>query len=129
MRSIIVLKGKKRIFQALETQSRFEKAKGIMFKSADFIPLLFEFDSLSRRKNAIHSFFCTPFEAVFLDEKKRVTDLQRVPPNQLLVLPKINSLYLVEAPVGTIKKHAIREGDVLCWKPIGRSLDKKHSIM
>ncbi len=128
MRAIIVFKGKKTLFHALQTQSRFEKAKGIMLQPRNFTPLLFEFDSPSMSKNAIHSFFCTPFEAVFLDAKKRVVDVKRVPPSQLIVLPKVNSLYLIEAPIGTAGKHAILEGDVLWWKPTGGLRGKKQLI-
>ncbi|MBI5636029.1 DUF192 domain-containing protein [Candidatus Micrarchaeota archaeon] len=125
MREILVFKGRKKLFRALQARTHFEKAKGIMFQPRLFTPLLFEFDSPSRAKNAIHSFFCTPFEAIFLDEKKRVVDVKSVPSSRLIVLPKVNSLYLIEAPIGTAAKHAILGGKALWWKATGELPGKK----
>ncbi len=48
----------------------FSKVLGLMFRK-NSSGLLFVFKK--KRKIDIHSFFCKPFQAIFLDDKNRVT--------------------------------------------------------
>jgi hypothetical protein len=45
---------------------------GLMFKSKNTGALLFEFSSPTNTK--IHSFFCNPFLAIWLDEKNKIIE-------------------------------------------------------
>ncbi|MFA6049112.1 MAG: DUF192 domain-containing protein [Candidatus Micrarchaeia archaeon] len=88
---------------------------GIMFRKKISRPLLFKFQAEARFANSIHSFFClVPFDAVFLDSKKRVVDVvEAIPPFRLLIVPKAPALYLVEGPAGFAKATGLRKGVVL----------------
>lgn len=72
----------------------WEKGSGLMFRKTS-PPLLFIFPH--EKTLTIHSFFCKPFEAIWLDKNKKVT-------KQIYVdrwLPKIsgNGKYLLEIPI------------------------------
>jgi len=60
----------KKIIQVKICKSFWSKFSGLMFKKSS-LPLLFIFD---REKTlSIHSFFCKPFIALWLDKEKKVT--------------------------------------------------------
>lgn len=97
-------------------RSNLDKWKGIMFKSRkefDF-PMVFDFGKKARFANSIHSLFCVPFDAIFLDEKKRVVEiLLNVRPWQLFIMPRVAFRYLIEAPPGETETVGIKVGQKL----------------
>lgn len=87
-----------------------ELRSGLMFSPHVIESLFFIFPESGRLRNAIHSFFCPPFDAVFLDSKKRVVDIRRLlPPFHPLIVPAKASKYLLEAPAGSCFR--LRVGD------------------
>jgi uncharacterized membrane protein (UPF0127 family) len=85
-----------------------------MFSGARFAPLLFDFGRSARAANSIHSFFCPRFDAVFLDERKRVTSVATIPPWRLFV-PARASRYLIELPEGDAAERGVKPGVKLFW--------------
>ncbi len=75
--------------------SIFSRASGLMFRKKSK-PLLFVF----RRKNrqAIHSFFCVPFYAIWFDEDK-IVYFKLVKPWGFCILPKKKFDKLLEIPI------------------------------
>lgn len=70
---------------------------GLMFRSKETEPLLFEFNNDGKR--AITSFFVFfPFLAVWLDEKDRVVELKKILPFEFSIRPKRAFRKLVEIP-------------------------------
>lgn len=53
----------------------WKKFRGLMFRK-NSPPLLFLFDK--NQNITIHSFFCKPFRAVWLDDKKRVVKIKDI---------------------------------------------------
>ncbi|MEW5955194.1 MAG: DUF192 domain-containing protein [Candidatus Micrarchaeota archaeon] len=91
------------------------KMRGIAFKSR-FAPLLFDFGTEGTARNAIHSFFCAPFDAVFLDSAKKVVDvIPDVRPWRPWIVSKKSARYLIEAPAGDARRLGVKEGDSLEW--------------
>ena len=70
-----------------------QKTRGLMFKSKS-PPLLFIFNK--QKKLTIHSFFCRPFTAIWLDKNKRATKIENIKPWMLNVSGK--GKYLLEIP-------------------------------
>jgi len=66
------IEGKKRKIKVKVCKSFFSKARGLMFRRHS-PPLLFVFNKNGNLR--IHSFFCKPFRAVWLDEKMRATKI------------------------------------------------------
>ena len=67
---------------------------GLMFKR-NSEPLLFEVHSATK----IHSFFCPLFDAVWMDENKKIIRKDRVKPNTFCISAPKGSRYLLEIPV------------------------------
>jgi len=113
MRKVVVKKNGRRLWNAFAAGRFAEKTIGLMFKNKAF-PLLFEFDSQGTFRNAIHSLFCPPFDAVFLNSEKRVVFiLKNVGPfKPFLRSPKPNK-FLLELPPGEARK--LRVGEKLDW--------------
>ncbi len=66
------IEGKKKKLKIKKCDTLLKKFLGLMFHK-NSPPLLFVFD---REKNLqIHSFFCKPFKAIWLDEKMRATKI------------------------------------------------------
>lgn len=88
------------------------RARGLMFRR-ECIPLFFEFDSSG--KHGIHSFFVGfKFDAIYLDEQKRITTIfSSVPPFCVYLEPKQKSRYLLEVPPGRLDVLGLKEGDRL----------------
>ena len=97
--------------------SFLDKLRGLMFRKKIEKPLLFVFKNESRSLAAIHSFFVFfPFDAVFLDARKRVVDIrERVPPFTPLILPRAPSKFLLEMKAGDARAKKLRVGDRLEW--------------
>ena len=101
------------MWTALAAKTLFEKARGLMFR-AKAIPLLFDFGRDGSRANAIHSIFCPVFDAVFLNERKRVVCImENVKPFQLLLYSQKPCRFLIELPQGESRK--VKMGDSLRW--------------
>ncbi|MBU1197957.1 DUF192 domain-containing protein [Candidatus Micrarchaeota archaeon] len=110
---------KKRIlFEDFELAATpWQKTKGIMLRKNLLKPVLFILKKASRSRAAIHSFFCYfEFDAVFLDEKKRIVDIRTdIPPFQPFIRPKKAAKYIIEAPAGSAKKLDLKIGDKLLF--------------
>lgn len=111
-------RGKKRfLFSCRDAKTFFPKLKGIMFSERDFAPILFRFNRESRESNAIHSFFCPRFDAVFIDAGKRVVGvIPRIEPFRPVIFPRKPFRYLIELPEGTAARKGLREGLALWWE-------------
>ena len=73
--------GKKKTIKAKLCDTPAKKFMGLMFKK-NSPPLLFVFNK--NKKLSIHSFFCKPFRAIWLDEKMqstKVIDVKKQKPN------------------------------------------------
>jgi len=71
------LNGKMKNVMVKRCESLFSKSLGIMFKKNP-APHLFIF---SKEKNlAIHSFFCVPFVAIWLDKDKKAVAVEKIYP-------------------------------------------------
>ncbi len=113
-RWVSVRKGKRMLFKAKLADSSFEKTRGIMFSSARFEPLLFDFGRLARAANSVHSLFCPAFDAVYLDERKRVTQCAAIAPWRFFA-SNAPSRFLIELPAGAAKRFGLRRGVKLEW--------------
>ena len=107
-------KAKRALFKARLADSSAKKARGIMFSSPAFAPLLFDFGRAGRNANSIHSFFCPVFDAVYLDSDKRVTQAVTIRPWRFFV-PSCASRFLIELPEGEAKRFGLRNGVKLDW--------------
>jgi len=63
--------------KAKPCKSFFSKLRGLMFKK-NSPPLLFIFNK--EKTLTIHSFFCKPFTAIWLDKNKKATKIKKVQP-------------------------------------------------
>ena len=110
---MLVRKGARIICDADVCGTFWKKFRGLMFRRKA-VPLLFVFDSEMRERNAIHSFFCPRFDAVFLDRRKKIVGVERnIAPWKIAVFPRKAFIYLLELPAGVSK--GLREGDTLAW--------------
>lgn len=91
----------------------FSQAKGLMFSTRIrdfglFFPLARE------RKEAVHMFFVFyPIDILFLDPARRVVDMKSNFKPFTAYIPKKRCMFIVELPVGTIKKSNTTLGDVI----------------
>jgi len=92
--------GKKKTIKVKFCISLISKFLGLMFKK-NSPPLLFVF-SKEKKRLSIHSFFCSPFTAIWLDKDKKVTKIKQVKS----WIPKISGRgqYLLEIPTETTQK-------------------------
>jgi len=95
----INLRGK--IIEAVECRNLFSKARGLMFRE-NSKPLILKFKKPTRQ--AIHSFFCKPFKAVWLKDGK-IIDEKIVKPFSLSVKPKKYFTEIVEIPLKNSPKN------------------------
>ncbi|MEM3405753.1 MAG: hypothetical protein QW117_02130 [Candidatus Pacearchaeota archaeon] len=80
----------------VEKYSGIKKFIGLMFKKSPKKALLFEFSSPVNRK--IHSFFCKPFLAVWLNINNEIVEVKLI--NKLgIYSPKKNFCKLLEIPL------------------------------
>ncbi len=94
--------------------SFYERARGLMFRSKATC-LFFEFEE-GRIRNAIHSFFCPTFLAVFADRRKKIVDKKIVFPFHAFIVPKKKFKFLLEVPISLNKNFKI--GSKLRWKNV-----------
>ncbi len=80
----------------IERVEGLKKLTGLMFKGKKAKALLFDFKKKAR--HTIHSFFCPPFLAIWLNEGK-VVDFKIIPPNQPLIKSAQNFNKLLEIPL------------------------------
>ena len=89
----ITIKGKK--YQAEICDTLLKKARGLMFRKKPQ-PLFFVFKKPTRQP--IHSFFCKPFQAIWLNNGKIIDD-KKVKPFRIFVRPKKSFTHLLEIPL------------------------------
>jgi len=106
MRAKIRFKDKIIEIPDIEKCSGIKKFTGLMFKSRDSNALLFEFDNPC--KQAIHSFFCPDFLALWLDESGKIVDKQVVTSNKLSIRPQEKFSKLLEVPLNNKYSPAIQ---------------------
>ena len=87
-------KGKNFNIDAEECNNYFLRAKGLMFRKKSK-PLLFVFGKQTKR--AIHSLFCIPFIAVWLDGDN-IIDVKIIKPWKISVFPRGKFDKLLEIP-------------------------------
>lgn len=90
--------GRKKKIKAKVVKSFTGKFKGLMFKKIS-PPLLFVFNK--EKKLAIHSLFCKPFQAIWLDENMKATKITDDKGWKLNLSGR--GKYLLEIPNVTIK--------------------------
>ena len=91
-------KGKEFELEVEECKTFFQKFKGLMFRK-DRKALLFKFEKPT--KQAIHSFFCKPFIAIWFNNDK-IVDGEFVKPWKFSVKPKEKFDKLLEIPFGNL---------------------------
>ncbi|MBI3588593.1 DUF192 domain-containing protein [Candidatus Micrarchaeota archaeon] len=111
----------KAVFPKCEVMdSPLKRARGLMFSRKVALPLFFEFESSGRRRNSIHSVFCPPFDAIFLNERMRVVDIRiNVRPYTSIIVPSVACKFLIEAPAFSAKGKKIVLGEKLGARRIG----------
>jgi len=87
-------KGKSKKIEVEVCDSLTKKIRGLMFRKNSF-PLLFIFNK--EKKISIHSLFCRPFTAVWLNEKKRSTKIVVVKKWKFNISGR--GKYLLEIPI------------------------------
>jgi uncharacterized membrane protein (UPF0127 family) len=85
--------GKKKNIKVKLCDTPLKKFSGLMFRHQS-PPLLFVFNK--NKKLAIHSLFCKPFKAIWLDEKMKATKITDVKNWKLNISGK--GKYLLEIP-------------------------------
>ena len=93
------IKNKKKTIKVKPLTTIIQKTTGLMFRSQS-PPLLFVFNK--NKTLAIHSLFCKPFRAIWLDEKMRSTKVSDVKSAKLNISGK--GKYLLEIPTRITKK-------------------------
>ena len=84
----------------------FGLARGLMFRTKQTSPLLFEV----KRPMAIHSLFVFfPFFAVWLDKNNKVVEIKKVKPFTTHVFPKKHFTKLLEIPINNSNKKIISQ--------------------
>ncbi|VVB79633.1 putative ACR [uncultured archaeon] len=91
-------KGKKTKISVEVCDTVWKKTRGLMFRK-NSSPLLFIFDK--NQDITIHSFFCKPFKALWLDDKKRVVKIIDVK-NWAPYFSEYGR-YLLEIPISSTK--------------------------
>lgn len=94
---IFEYKKKKVSLTVKECKTMFSRMHGLMFKK-NSPPLLFDFKKSVNIP--IHSFFCKPFIAIWLDGKK-IVDKKYIKPWRFYIKPKKKFDKLIEIPVGS----------------------------
>ncbi|MFA4960153.1 MAG: hypothetical protein WC548_00650 [Candidatus Pacearchaeota archaeon] len=87
--------GKKFSINAKICKSLWSKFSGLMFRKKN-PPLFFVFNK--NKKLSIHSFFCKPFRAIWLDDKMNVTKIIDIKTWEFNFSGK--GRYLLEIPLG-----------------------------
>src|SRR3989344_3891295 len=86
--------GKTKMIKVLECKNLISKATGLMFKKSS-PPLLFIFQR--QRPITIHSFFCKPFRAMWLDKNMNVLKSLDIYTSRLFI--NGTGMFLLEIPL------------------------------
>ena len=70
-----IVDGKNKKIKVKLCETFLKKLSGLMFRK-DSLPLLFKFNK--EKTLSIHSFFCKPFTAIWLDEKMNATKVLEI---------------------------------------------------
>ncbi|MBM3229403.1 DUF192 domain-containing protein [Candidatus Parvarchaeota archaeon] len=91
------------------------RMRGLMFREK-VVPILFKFGASGIWP--IHSFFVGfEFDAIYLDEKMRVTEIfEKVLPFTALVSPTKPAVFLLELSAGAARKQGVKKGTRLAEK-------------
>lgn len=95
MKKFSKIKIKGEVIEAEVCNNILSRARGLMFRK-NSAPLLFIFNKPTIQ--SIHSFFCKPFKAIWIN-KDRIIDEKIVKPFSLSVKPKGEFTHLVEIPL------------------------------
>ena len=106
-----VRRGSKTLFDSRLADSLFKRFKGIMLEK-NFKPLLFNMPFEER--HSFHSLFCPEFEVAFLDSHKKILEIKKIAKPQFFSCDTA-FYYVLEMPVGFIKKYGLRVGQTLEW--------------
>ncbi|MBS3074046.1 DUF192 domain-containing protein [Candidatus Pacearchaeota archaeon] len=80
--------------------SGFSKIKGLMFSRKEKAnALLFEFSEDTKR--SIHSLFCPPFMAIWLNENNKIVEYKIISSNRFSVRPEKLFRKLIEVPLNS----------------------------
>ena len=90
------IEGKKKTIKVKVCDTFLKKSLGLMFKKTS-PPLLFTFDK--NKKLSIHSFFCKPFKAIWLDDKMHATKVSNIDNWRLNISGK--GKFLLEVPTSS----------------------------
>ncbi len=103
------------IKKTIKAYSFFKKFKGLMFeneKKFDYA-LIFKFNKIGTTINAIHMLFVFfPIQIIYLNENKKVIEINTIKPWTIYYAPKKPAKYLIELPIN-IK--GIKLSDELKW--------------
>jgi len=113
-RIVKIGKGKgKVLWKEVEVADSFLKhAKGIMFRKKIEKPLLFIFKK--EAPVSIHSYFCIPFDILYMDKFGKVIDfVEKVRPGSVLSSVRCN--YIIECGAGDIRRKKIRKGNKISF--------------
>jgi len=88
--------GKKKTIKVKVCDTILKKSLGLMFRK-NSPPLLFIFNK--NKKLSIHSFFCKPFKAIWLDDKMHATKVSNIDNWRLNISGK--GKFLLEIPTSS----------------------------
>ncbi len=96
-------------FNSEIVETFFQKTKGLMFSEKKNVLFIFECECIF----GIHSFFVFfPFDAIYIDEKKKVVDVVRkIKPFTVCIRNKKPAKYLLELT----NENNLKIGDLLEW--------------
>ena len=97
MKAILKLKNKKIEILGIKKCQGINQVIGLMFKQKGTNALLFEFKKPTNQ--AIHSFFCPCFLAIWLDEKNNVLEYRLIASKKTNIKPKKQFSKLLELPL------------------------------
>jgi uncharacterized membrane protein (UPF0127 family) len=99
LKSFSYLEGKdKKTIKVEVCDSIWKKFSGLMFRK-NSKPLLFSFNK--NKRLTIHSFFCKPFKAIWIDDKFLITKEEHVKNWRIYISG--SGKYLLEIPLSSIK--------------------------
>jgi len=79
---------------------------GLMFSRRERAEILFfEFEKNTRQ--AIHSFFCPEFVAIWLDEQNKVVEVKKIYPWTFSIIPSRSFKKLIEIPINKKNKNIL----------------------
>jgi uncharacterized membrane protein (UPF0127 family) len=103
MKAKLKVNGKEIVIEGIAKADGIKKYTGLMFRKNS--PALF-FD-FSRKKEAIHSFFCFPFIAIWLHNGK-IAEYGIIKPWQARVIPDVEFDTLIEVPLNRKYIHLLQ---------------------